>query len=743
MHTLWRDLRYGLRVLTKNAGFAAVAIVTLGLGIGANTAIFTVVNGVLLRPLPFSDPSRIVLVLEQNTHFPGIISTSYENYKDWRDQSHSFESMQASCAANLTLTGAGEPERLTARRMTAGIFPLLGVTPVAGRTFLAEEDRAGGPPVALISYALWQRRFGGSRDWIGKTIALDSEPYTLVGVLPPGFLFLQPADVFVPFEPWAKTLPDDRDWHPGIIPIARLKQGVAVDQARAEMKTIARRLEKQYPLYDTGVSADVFRLQDRMVQNVRPGLIVLLCSVGFILLIACANVANLLLARAASRSKEIAIRTALGAGRARLVRQLLTESVLIGVAGGALGLLLANASLGPLLNLAAKSVPNIGLIHIDYQVLVFAAAASILTGVFFGLIPALRTSKLDLRETLNESARGSMGGRAGHRLRSILVVSEIALAMVLLVGAGLLLRSFERMQAVSSGFRTDHLLAADIPLSPAAYQKREQKFEFFDRLLARVRVLPGVRSSGAGSFLPMSGNGSIIHFNIFGRPPQDAQQFIAAGYRTITPNYLETLSVPLLAGRMITEGDSEKAPFVAVINTSMAHQFFANESPLGKKIQLGALPEKDVPWMEVVGVVGDVRPGLGVEPQSEMYLPYRQADSLLPVFQLSVVLRTSLDPAAESSALRSALHDIDSNQPLVNVRTMEDNMRRPFRSLDSALGCWVCLPCLRWCFRRSEFTESCPIPYTSGRTRSGFVSPWVLSRPKFSAWSPARGCDWL
>jgi|HubBroStandDraft_1064217.scaffolds.fasta_scaffold01357_2 putative ABC transport system permease protein len=674
MRTLWQDLRYGVRVLTKNAGFAAVAILTLALGIGANTAIFTVVNGVLLRPLPFPDPSHIVLVLEQNAHFPGIISTSYENYKDWRDQSHSFESMQASCAANLTLTGTGEPERLTARRMTAGIFPLLGVTPVAGRTFLAEEDRAGGPPVALISYALWQRRFGGSRDWIGKTIALDSQPYTLVGVLPPGFLFMQPADVFVPFEPWAKTLPDDRDWHPGIIPVARLKQGVTIDQARAEMKTIAQRLEKQYPLYDTGVSADVLRLQDRMVQNVRPALIVLLCSVGFILLIACANVANLLLARAASRSKEIAIRTALGAGRTRLVRQLLTESILIGVAGGTLGLLLANASLGPLLNLAGKSVPNVGLIRIDYQVLAFAAAASVLTGVFFGLIPALRTSNLDLRETLNESARGSTGGRAGHRLRSILVVSEIALAMVLLVGAGLLLRSFERMQAVSSGFHTDHLLAADIPLSPAAYQKPVQKFEFFDRLLARVRVLPGVRSSGAASFLPMSGNGSIIHFNIFGRPPKDAHEFIAAGYRTITPNYLETLGVPLLAGRMITDADSEKAPFVTVINTSMAHQFFGSESPLGKKIQLGALPDKDVPWMEVVGVVGDVRPGLGVEPQSEMYLPYRQADAVLPVFQLSVVLRTSLDPAAESSALRSALHEIDSNQPLVNVRTMEDNM---------------------------------------------------------------------
>jgi putative ABC transport system permease protein len=674
MHSVTQDLKYGVRVLAKNPGFAAIAILTLGLGIGANTAIFTVVNGALLRPLPFRDPSRLVLVLEQNSSFPSIVSTSYENFKDWRDQSQSFLSMEASCATNVTLTGTGEPERLPAQRMTAGIFPLLGITPVAGRSFLPEGDSPDGSPVAMISYALWQRRFGGSRNAIGKTIELDSKPYTLVGVLPPGFLYLQPADVFIPLEPWAKTLPDDRNWHPGIIPVARLKPGATVERARAEMKTITRRLEKQYPLFNTGTSSDVFPLQDRIVENIRPALLVLLCSVGFILAIACANVANLLLARAASRSKEIAIRIALGAARARIIRQLLTESVLIGIAGGALGLVLANASLGPLLKLAATTVPRMIPIRLDGHVLAFAAAISVLATVFFGLIPALGTAKFDLREALNESPRGVAGDRGGQRVRSLLVVWEIALAMLLLVGAGLLLRSFSRLQAVSSGFESDHLLAADIPLSPAQYQTPERKFEFFDRLLRRVQSLPGVRSSGAASFLPMSGGGSIIHFNIYGRPPKNAHEFVFAGYRTITPRYLETLGVPLLAGRMITDGDTENAPPVVVINASMAHEFWGNQSPLGKKMQLGGLPDEQAPWLQIVGVVGDVRPGLGVEPQAEMYLPYRQADGELPVFQLSVLLRTELNPAKEASALRAAVRDIDPNQPLTNLRTMDEVM---------------------------------------------------------------------
>jgi putative ABC transport system permease protein len=673
MENFWNDLKYGARMLLKNPGFTIIAVLTLALGIGANTAIFTVVNGVLLRPLAYRDPSRIMLVVERNSMFP-TITTSYQNYKDWRDQSHSFESMEASCFTNLTLTGLGEPERFKGRYVTSGLFPLLGVNPVIGRPFLPEEDRAGGPPVAMISYSLWQSRFGGSADWLGRTITLDSQPYTLIGVLPPGFQFLQYADIFVPFEPWAKTLPDDRDWHPGIIATARLKQSVPLEQARAEMKTITARLAKQYPEADAAVSADVVHLQDQVVLNVRPALLILLCAVGFILLIACANVANLLLSRAASRSKEIAVRTALGASRMRVVRQLLTESVVIAMLGGVLGLILANLSLAPLLRLAAGSVPDVGVVRIDRRVLFFTIVASLLTAVLFGLVPALRTVNMDLREALNESGRGSTGVAASHRLRSILVVSEIALAMLLLVGAGLLLRSFERMQSVAPGFQTDHLLAADIPLSQAEYPKPEQRFQFFDNLLERVRTLPGVRSAGAASFLPMNGNGGLIRFNIFDRPPKDASEYSAAGFRFITPRYLETIGVPLISGRMFTENDREKAPDVVIINQSMAKQYFLDRSPLGKRMQIGSPPDPQIPWMEIVGVVGDVRPGLGTEPQAEMYIPYRQIDALLPVFQLSVILRTSLDPKSETSALRGALNDINKNQPLVNVRTMEDSM---------------------------------------------------------------------
>jgi putative ABC transport system permease protein len=668
------DLKYGVRMLLKNPGFTIIAVLTLALGIGANTAIFTVVNGVLLRPPPFRDPSRIVLVIERNAQFPSITSTSYLNYKDWRDQSSSFESLEATNFTNLTLTGTGEPVRLTARRVMAGLLPLLGVIPTAGRTFLPEEDQAGAPPVAMISYALWQRSFGGSPDCLGKAIVLDSQPHTLVGVLPPGFQLLQSADVLVPFVPWAKALPDDRDWHPGILPVARLKLGVPLEQARAEMKTITARLEKQYPDADTGVSANVVHLQDQAVLNVRSALLVLLAAVGFILLIACVNVANLLLARAASRAKEIAIRTALGASRTRVVRQLLTESVIVALLGGGLGLLLGNAALGPLLRLAVGSIPNPGAIHIDPIVLAFTAGAALLTGTLFGLVPALRTAQLDLRETLNENGRGSGGGALSHRLRGILVVTEIALAMLLLVGAGLLLRSFERMQSTVAGFQTDHLLAADLPLSETAYPKPEQRFQLFDRFLERIQVLPGVRSAGAASWLPMSGTAWIIRFNIFDRPPKDAHDFLAAGYRAVTPNYLETLGVPLIAGRTITEFDNEKAPVVVVINTTMAKEFFPGESPLGKRIQIGGAPDPTIPWMQVVGVVGDVRQGLSIDPKSEMYLSYRQADAVLPMFQLSVVVRTARDPREETAALRAALDEIDKNQPLVNVRTMEDNV---------------------------------------------------------------------
>lgn len=672
MDVLFNDLRYALRVMLKNPAFTLIAIVTLALGIGANTAIFTVVNAVLLRPLSFRDPARLVLVLEKS-QYP-TVSTSYENYEDWRDQSHCFESLEATRGATITLTGAGEPERLNARFATSGMFPVLGIDALAGRTFRPEEDRAGGSPVVLLSYGLWQRRFGGAADAIGKSINLDAQPYTIIGVLPKGFELLQPADLFLPFTPWASTLPDDRNWHPGIIPVGRLKPAATIEQARTEMVGITKRLEQQYPIYNTGTSADVMRLHDRLVQNVRPALLLLLGAVSLVLLIGCVNVANLLLARAASRGREIAIRTSMGATRWRIVRALLTESVLISLAGGALGLLVARAALGPLLRLAEGSVPQIFSIGLDRSVLLFTFVVSVLTGLVFGTIPALRTANLDLRETLNEGARGSTSGPGHRRLRGILVASEIAFAMLLLIGSGLLLRSFSRLQEVSPGFQPDHLLVADLPVSDKTYAKPEQRFQFFDRIVDRAKTLPGVQSAGAASFLPVSGGGSLLNFNIAGRPPKTPHDYLAAGYRTITPQYLETLGVPLLQGRAFTSADSEKSPAVVVINATMARTYFPEENPLGKRLQIGATPENDVPWMEIVGVVGDVHQGLDTDPKAEMYLPYRQADAVLPVLQLSIVLRTAADPLQQTSALRSALAEIDPNEPLVKVRTMEENM---------------------------------------------------------------------
>jgi putative ABC transport system permease protein len=672
METLLQDLRYSFRLLLKSPSFTVIAVLTLALGIGANTAIFSVVNAILLRSLAFRDSFRIMLIAEKSKF--ANPSVSYQNYVDWRDQSHSFDSVEAMRSATITLAGSGEPERLNARWVTAGLFPLLGVNAHLGRTFRADEDRAGGPPSVVISFGFWQRRFGSAPDILGKSIDLDSVPYTVIGVLPRSFEFLRADEVYLPFTPWAKTLPDDRNWHPGIFAVGRLKTGVSREQANTEMVAIAKRLEEQYPLYNTGTSADVIPLQEQVVKNVRPALILLVGAVSFVLLIACANVANLLLARAAHRGREVAIRTSMGAGRARLIRQLLTESVLLSLGGGLFGLLLAWASLGPLVKISAGTLPQAFTVGIDRSVLVFTLTVSVVTGLVFGIAPALRTTRLDLRETLNEGSRGSTAGPGHQRLRGALIASEFALAMLLVVGAALLLRSFSRMQEVTTGFLPDHLLVADLPLSQGAYAKPEQRYAFFDRLVDRVRTLPGVRSVGAASTLPVSGTGGLIHFNIYGRPPKTPHDYIAAGYRAVTANYFETLGVPLLQGRFIAPGDIEKAPSVVVINATMAKAYFPGEDPLGKRMQIGATPESEVPWMEIVGVVGDVTQGLGLDPKAEMYLPYHQGDQLLPVFQLSVVLRTAGDPHEQAAALHAALAEIDPNQPLVKVRTMEDNM---------------------------------------------------------------------
>lgn len=673
MYTLLQDIRYAVRRLLKTPGFSLIALLTLALGIGANTAIFTVIDAVLLRPLPYRDPSQLVLLSEHTPQFP-TLSVSYQNFVDWRDQSRSFTGMSAVRNTNMTLTGSGDPERLPVQMATANLFDLLGVKPHLGRSFLPQEDRQGGAAVAMISYGLWQRRFGGAESILGQSLTLDNKTYTVVGILTAGFQVLQQSpDIVLPFEPWAKTLPDDRSWHPGILPLARLKPGVSLESARSEMATIAKRLEQQYPEYDTGTEAVVKKMQDQLVENIRPALLTILGAVGFVLLIACTNVANLLLARATARQREIAVRTALGASRWRVIRLVLTESLVLSLAGATLGLLLAQAAVPPLLHLGTSTLPATATLHIDARVLLFTTVLALLAGILFGLAPAFHMAALDVRAALNQSDRGAVGS-AMLKLRGALVVSEVGLAMLLLVGAGLLIRSFDRLTRVAPGFAVDHILVGDVPVSPVAHAKAPERMEFFDRLIERAGALPGVRFAGAASVLPVSGGGSIIHFNIQGRPPKTPHDFIMANYRVVSPGYLKTLGIPLITGRLISDSDREDSPAVVVINQTMAKTYFPNESPLGKHLQLGATPDNHVPWMEVVGVVGDVKQSLASEAPTEMYVPFRQGDQVLPVFALSLVLRTENDPRSLASSLPAAIHEIDPNQPVVKIRTMEENV---------------------------------------------------------------------
>jgi len=673
MDSFLLDLRYAGRRLRLSPVFTLMAILTIAIGIGATTAIFTVFNAVLLRPLPFRDPSRLLLLTERLPKFP-VLSVSYQNYMDWRDQSRSFESVGAVRTTAMTLTGKDEPERLVGQMATANLFDLLGVQPALGRPFAASEDRAGGATVALISYGLWQRRYAGASNVLGQAITLDNKPYSIVGVLPAGFQLLQQnPDVMVPFEPWAKTLPDDRSWHPGIQPIARMKKDVSLEQVQAEMTAIAKRLEQQYPIYDTGTGANVDRMQDRLVQNVRPALIALLGAVGFVLLIACTNVAALLLARAAAREREIAIRASIGATRLRILQQLMIESVLLATSGAVVGLLIAYGAMKPLIRLAATSLPGNTNPQPDLWVLAFTTAIALVAGIVCGLTPAIHSWRVDVRSALSATDRGGVDSGA-LRLRGALVVVEVAVAMLLLAGAGLLIRSFERLSSVAPGFETDHILIADIPVSPGARPNPAERMGFFDAVLERAAALPGMKSVGAASVLPLSGTGSVIHFNIQGRPPKSAHEFIMANYRVVSPRYLQTLGVPLIKGRFFADADRDGAPAVVLINQTMARTFFPDQDPIGQHLQLGATPEKDVPWMEVVGIVGDVRQGLDSDAPTEMYVPFRQGNQVLPVFALSVVMRTANDPLSQSNSFRSVVHAIDANQPVVKIRTMDDNL---------------------------------------------------------------------
>jgi predicted permease len=672
MQTLFQDIRYGLRRFRKDPVFMAVIIVTLALGIGATSAIFSVVNGVLLRPLPFPHSERIVLLMEQNQRLSRI-SVSYQNFLDWRAQAQSYESVAAVRNTVVTLSESGEPERLPAQMATANLFNTLGISVTEGRTFSAEEDRAGGPGVALISYSLWQRRFGGTHDVIGRSLTLDDKPYTIIGVLPRDYqVLLQIPDVVLPFEPWAKTLPDDRAWHPGISPIARLKPGISLEQARSELTGIAQALEKQYPIYDTGTGAFINPIQDQMVENARPALLVLMGAVGVVLLIACTNVANLLLANSAGRQPEFAVRRAMGASRFRIFRQLLTESILLSVASAVLGLLLAWAAVPALVGLAGSTLPFGNRVTIDWSVLIFTVAIAMFAGMLFGLAPLRYVIRFGAPETLNGGVKSGTP-RTASMMRSGLVVTQIALAVLLLVGAGLLLHSFERLTAVAPGFTPDHILVADIPLSPNSHTQGNERIDFYERVLQQTATLPGVRTAGASSIVPVSGINSSIYFNIKGRPPKN-NQYALANYRAVSPNYFTALHIPLQQGRLFEDTDREDHPAVVIINSALARTFFPDQSPIGQYMQIGGLPDDEVPWMQIVGVVGDVKQALSSEAPAEYYIPYRQSDKVFPVQSMSLIVRTESNPLALSNALQRLVHQLDPNQPVTKIRSMEDNL---------------------------------------------------------------------
>ena len=670
-----QDLRLALRTLFRRPGFSAVAVVTLALGIGANAAVFTVTHAVLLSPLPYQKPHEIVILNERTPQFPTASVTRY-NYDDWRSRAQSFTGMAAFRPTNMTVTGSGEPERVPVKMITATLLPLLSVSPQDGRNFTDAEDRRGAGAVAILSAGFAHRRFAGQQP-VGQVLQLDNRPYTVVGIMPARFELFAPADIYVPFGPWAATLPEDRGWHPGIFPIARLKSGVTLEQAQTEMDGISRQLEAEFPESNKNVRALVARAQDQLVQNVRPALLMLTAAVALVLLIACANVANLLLARAVDRQKEIAVRIALGAGRARIVRQLLIESLVLACAGGAAGLLVASWAIGLLSTATVTGLPRVQNIALDWPVILFALGLSVLTGIIFGVVPAVQAARQPIRASLNEEGRGGSGSARQRKTRSALVVVEIAVALVLLICAGLLLRSFASLTRVDTGFDTANLLVVNLPLSPQKYRDSAVRTAAVQRILDRIRVLPGVNGAAITTGLPMSGAGATIHFNRAAYPPKGPDDYVMAGYRAVTADYLATLGVPLRRGRLLAPSDREGAPLVVVINESMARQYFPDRDPIGQRVQLGTAPSPDFPTMEVVGIVGDVRQSFEAGGKAEMFVPYEQfPDPILAGMYLNaaLVVRTAGDPTALTSAVREAVREIEPAQPLVNVRTMEAAM---------------------------------------------------------------------
>jgi predicted permease len=667
MDQLIQDIRYGIRMMFKNPGFTLAALITLALGIGANTAIFSLVNGLLLRPLPYGNPDRIVTVWQDYRQRSGrdLEWTSPDTFFDWRDQNHVFAGISVLDGWLPTIL-AGEPEQLPGARVTYNIFSVLGVSPAIGRTFAAEEDKPNGRKVVILSDGLWKRRFGGERNVIGKDVLINGEKYSVIGVMPPRFEFpMEPAaQLWTPMQV-DSTNSCGRDCIT-LRSIAKLKNGVTLAQAKSDMNLVAERMQKQYPEQYRNAGITLVPLQEQLTEEIRPALLVLLAAVGLVLLITCANVANLLLVRASGRKSEIAIRSALGAGKSRLTRQLITENMLLALIGGALGIFLGVFGIDILIRLLPQDLPIVGLnnVGVDLRVLIFTLGLSLATGLIFGLIPLMQFNDPKLGESLKEGGRNRVG-TGSNKIRSFLVVSEVALALMLLIGTGLLMKSFIQLINVNPGFQSQNVLTMQFNLPENRYPEREQIFAFYSQLLEKVKTLPGVIKAGTTSSLPLGDNYTDTTFLIEGQSPEQRKDQ-GVWFQLISKEYLQTMGIRLLKGRYFTDQDNFDAPRAVIVTESFARRYFPDGNVLGKRLNFND-PQKPL-WREIVGVASDVKQfGLNRETPIAVYL--HQGQSASPFVTLAV--RTSENPLNLASEIRSQVWSIDKNLAVSNVQTME------------------------------------------------------------------------
>jgi putative ABC transport system permease protein len=689
MENLLQDLRYGFLRLLKSPGFTVIAVLALALGIGANTFIFSVVNALLLRPLPFPKSEQITSILARDPETGNLYSSySFPNFEDIRNENQSFDQVAALYMSTEFLRSGDEPERLRGVFVSADLFPLLGVSPHVGRTFTRDEEKADGSHLVVLSYDLWQRRFNGNPGIINQNLIIGSHPTTVLGVMPQGFKFPVGARQVDFWMPLTSSISAPGRAARGAVYLAlfgRLKPNLSLAQAQVEMNTIANRLATQYPNVNTGLNIALVPSHERLVGNTRPALLVLLGAVALVLLIACANVANLLLARAATRQKEIAIRAAIGATRWRVIRQLLTESFLLSLMGGIAGVLLAIWAIELLVSAQPANLPRLTEIELDRYVLLYTVGLTTLTGFIFGLAPALQASRSDLNESLKDGMRETSGGLRRNRTRSVLVISEIALSLILLVGATLLFESLRRLLDVPPGFNPDGVLTADVSVSDTKYPEPERRATFFQEVLERTAALPGVASVGAVYPLPLGGSFESYTFDIAGRPPFQPGQQPSADRRVISPDYFRVMGIALRKGRAFGVQDSGKSLPVTIINETFARRFFPGEEPIGKTLIPGE--GRQPVTREIVGIVGDIRhAGLDVDPSPEYYIPYQQSS----VDHLTVVLRSNGEnPMSFSQSLRGVVKAIDREQPIYNIRPLSqllDDSLAPRRFNMNLLG---------------------------------------------------------